>query len=114
MLTVDQRADHPRLCLAGEIDLSGRDDLVAAATRLIPTSSSLLMLDFSGVTFCDSSGIAALVTIYRRAEQAGCRVCLLNVNDSHVRWVLSISGIDRLVTVEDDPAPPSPDLDPRS
>jgi anti-anti-sigma factor len=112
MLTVDQHADHPRLYLAGEIDMSGRDDLVAAATGLIPISSGLLVLDFSGVTFCDSSGISALVTIYRRAEQADCRVRLLNVDDPHVRWVLSVSGVDKLVVIDEDPAPPSPDLDP--
>ncbi|MFG1689126.1 STAS domain-containing protein [Nonomuraea sp. NPDC049269] len=60
------RHDHDgrtTLSLAGNLDQRTASDVIAAVQTLISTTTSLrLVLDLSGMTFWDSTGITALVT----------------------------------------------------
>lgn len=81
-----------------EIDVTNadaiRDELLAALNR----SAALLVADMSNTTFCDSSGVSALVHVFRRAAISG-RAMRLVVSTPAVQRVLSITGVDRLVDV---------------
>jgi anti-anti-sigma factor len=52
------------------------------------------------VTFCDSAGIAALIKIHHRAAQFGAELRVRGAR-AMVRHVLEISGVDRVITVEE-------------
>jgi ABC-type transporter Mla MlaB component len=61
----EQREGATLLCVAGELDISGAarlDEEIAAAAA----ACGSLVLDLSGVTFCDSSGLAVLLRARRR------------------------------------------------
>jgi anti-sigma B factor antagonist len=92
-----------RLSMAGEIDLLTAPVLVEEAGEQLGRSPSALVLDLSQVTFCDSAGVAALVRIYHRATGAGIELTLRGATGM-VRHVLEISGVDQVVTVEDERA----------
>lgn len=94
-----------RLSVGGEIDLLTAASLVEAAGQPLDQKPSALVLDLAGVTFCDSAGVAALVKIYHRAAQAGAQVRVRRPAEM-VRHVLEISGVDRVITVEGEPALP--------
>lgn len=80
--------------LSGEIDLSARDDLIATVSPLIEDASSRpVALDMAEVTFLDSSGISALVTLSTQSEGI---VKVHNPSDVVAR-TLSISGCDFLI-----------------
>ncbi len=100
---VDHEVDHVRLRIAGDIDIATAESLVEQATSLLAASPPALVLDFSGVTFCASAGVGALVAIYNRCLPIGCKLRLTAVN-AHIRHVLQISGVDRVLTVDDVPA----------
>ncbi|MBX7266670.1 STAS domain-containing protein [Micromonospora sp. Llam7] len=60
------RVDHDdggpvRLRLAGELDMSGAPQLDAAIDGLATAGERRLLVDLTDLTFCDSTGIAALV-----------------------------------------------------
>ena len=58
-----------------------------------------LILDLSGVTFMDSSGIAVLLRAYRRASEIGAAVRVTVVPEQ--AWkVLKTAGLERLMTFE--------------
>ena len=61
-------------------------------------SAALLVADMSNTNFCDSSGVSALVHVFRRAATSG-RAIRLVVSTPAVQRVLSITGVDRLVDV---------------
>ncbi|MCU1490731.1 MAG: anti sigma factor [Acidimicrobiaceae bacterium] len=77
----------------GELDISAagwlRDRLHAAATA---SPSSLIVVDCSGLTFVDSSGISVLAHAHLRVEAAGGELRLAAL-PSRVARVLELSGL---------------------
>ena len=84
--------------LPAEIDVTNadtvRDELLAALDR----SAVLVIADMSQTNFCDSSGVSAMVRVFRQAVAGGSALRLV-VGTPAVRRVLSITGVDRLVGV---------------
>ncbi|CAL9595145.1 STAS domain-containing protein [Streptomyces sp. enrichment culture] len=69
-----------RIRLVGELDWETADDLTAAALACLSAQPPprRLHLDCAGLTLCDSLGLAALLTIYRRAQETGTGLYLDN------------------------------------
>ncbi len=74
-------ADETVLTLTGEIDIATAGDLRAAAQRSIATSPKRVVLDFAGVTFCDSQGLSALIGLNKDVRAAGSRLVFVNIGD---------------------------------
>lgn len=75
----------PRLRVAGEIDLVTAGELVSAAST---AASGDLVLDLSGVTYFDSSGVRALMELKQRYGER-----LAVVGNTSVRMILDILGL---------------------
>jgi anti-sigma B factor antagonist len=84
----------------GEIDVASatklRDELLTALANRPPR----LVVDLSQVTFLDSTGLAALVAVYRRATEQE-TVFALAAPTRIAGKVLSITGLDRAWPVFD-------------
>jgi anti-sigma B factor antagonist len=83
--------------LVGDLDLSTVDRLRVAVAPACATGQEI-MLDLSGVGFCDSTGVGTFVWLHRQATANGGRL-LLAAPRRHVREVLKISGVDRAIPV---------------
>ena len=83
--------------LAGNLDLTTVDRLRAVVGPACATGAEVL-LDLSGVEFCDSTGVGTFVWLHRQATAAGGRL-LLVAPRRPVREVLKISGVDRAIPV---------------
>ena len=85
--------------LAGELDLYNahavRDELLAAAAR----APDRLVVDLSGVTFIDSTGLGVLIEA--RTKLSNRRAFLLAAPGLETRRALEISGLDRHFAVHD-------------
>jgi anti-anti-sigma factor len=99
-VAAERAADEVRLLVTGEVDLRTADGLEQEAFAALGSRIGRLVLDFAGVTFCDSSGVAVLVRIYNEGGRRGTRIVLRNV-DVHTRRVLEISGLLRVLPIED-------------
>lgn len=93
-------ASAPRLVIAGEIDLATAPALEEAAGALLDERPRTLVLDFSGVPFCDSSGIGVLVRLYNRTTVTGCRLTVRNPSEN-VRVVLNMTSLTRILRIEE-------------
>ena len=71
-----------------------REDLLSVLNR----GPAALIVDMSRTTFCDSSGVHALVRAHKRAAASGADMRLV-VTAPGVQRVLAITGVDRLITV---------------
>ena len=84
--------------LPEEIDVTNagtvQDELLAALDR----NAILLIADMRTTNFCDSSGVSAMVRVFRQAVASGSGLRLV-VSTPAVQRVLSITGVDRLVDV---------------
>ena len=86
------------------LDVDGELDLYTAH-RLQRVVDELalgvgLVIDLSGVTHCDSSGLTALVGAYRRTQEEHTGFALCGTNEQLAR-VFQIVGIDRIVSMYD-------------
>lgn len=88
------------IALEGEIDHHGaRNVMGQIADKIDQFMPMLCILDFKGVTFMDSSGIAIVIHTYRRmAELRG--VLRLKRVPAQAMKVLSAAGMERIVSIE--------------
>jgi anti-anti-sigma factor len=93
-LTVEEKRtdDEAVLILNGEIDIATAGDLRDAARRTIASRPARLVLDFAGVTFCDSQGLSALITLNKDVRATGGRLIFVNVGEFMSR-LLDVTGL---------------------
>lgn len=84
--------------LPREIDLTRSDDVREALLAALNRAAPALIIDMTGTTFCDSSGITALVRAARRATATGASIRVAATAPPVLR-VLSLVGIDRLIDI---------------
>ena len=88
------------LKLSGELDHHGaRDALRQVELSIDAALPRMLVLDFSGVTFMDSSGIALILRSQQRMQLLDGSLQVRNV-PSQARRVLDAAGIGRLVSIK--------------
>ena len=87
---------HHAKALREEIDFAVRDQL-----------PPVVVLDFGGVTFMDSSGIGLIMGRSRVMEEYGGTLEIHNP-PAHIRKVLRISGADKLAVIRSSPVRPVP------
>lgn len=86
--------------LSGEVDHHGAKAMMEELERQIDLNlPRRLVLDLSGVTFMDSSGIAVLLRAWRRVGELNGSVSVVRVPDQAAR-VLRAAGVDRLMRFE--------------
>jgi anti-anti-sigma factor len=78
--------------LTGEIDMLTSMRLSDAVNDLLHEPPARIVLDLTGVTFCDSQGLGTLVVLSRKATTAQSVLVLTNVADFLLR-VLDITGL---------------------
>lgn len=65
-------------------------------TAIQDKSPSRLTMDFSGVSFMDSSGVGLVMGRYKNMKERGGRVTLVNMPD-YIEKVMNLAGMDKLL-----------------
>jgi len=81
----------------GDIDLQSSPDARAALLAAVSAADSILV-DLSGVTYIDSSGVASLVESFQNARKTGRQFVLVSVSDGALR-VLKLARLDKVFTI---------------
>ncbi|CAM5466524.1 STAS domain-containing protein [Streptomyces glaucescens] len=84
------------LCIGGEIDTQSAPALRKEALDVIAQGHPHLILDLTGITFCDSSGLNALIGIMRCAMAANGSLTLAAVPDRLSR-MLDLTGLSTVM-----------------
>jgi anti-anti-sigma factor len=80
------------LRLQGDIDIDTTRHLTERLNALIGDPSAAPVVDLTGVTFIDSTGLGALVRAHRRLRRQG-RALALICPDGPARRALEVSGL---------------------
>ena len=87
-------------CLSGEIDHHSakpiRVEIDELAARIAPSE---LVLDFRDVSFMDSSGIGLVMGRYKLMQELGGTLRVINLS-SHIKKVMKLAGLEKLVVIE--------------
>jgi anti-anti-sigma factor len=84
--------------IIGDLDLGTVDTARAALERVIASKPPLLVVDLSGVAFCDSAGLNLLLQTRLGADTAGVAMRLASLATSVVR-VFELTGADTIFSV---------------
>jgi anti-sigma B factor antagonist len=99
-MTSDRDGDVHTIALNGELDLANAADVEQQLTSAEATDAASIVLDLSGLTFIDSTGIRMIVSADARSRANSHRLTLLRGSPA-VERVFVISGIDKIVTFAD-------------
>ncbi len=86
------------ISLPGEIDISNADRVREDLLSIVNRGATLLVVDMSATTFCDSAGINAMVRAFKRATANGTGMRLVVTGPAVLR-VFAITGVDHLIDV---------------
>jgi anti-sigma B factor antagonist len=96
---VEHAGHHAIVSLTGDVDLVVRSDILASYEYAIGRMEiPHLLVDVSGVTFMDSTGISTLAAGVKRVQARGGTVTVVGAS-ARIRWLLRIGHLDDLITV---------------
>ena len=88
--------------ISGEIDHhSARIIREAIDTSLTSLSPDALILELSGITFMDSSGLGLVMGRYKKASEAGITFTVCGVSP-RIRKMFDMAGLDRIIDYKED------------
>ena len=86
-----------RVLLKGEIDHHSAKKLCEAIDfKIAVEKPSVVLLDFSSVTFMDSSGLAVVAGRKKACNRYGAEAFVTNIS-GHPRKILKMAGADKLI-----------------
>jgi len=93
-------AGHAVMSIVGEIDLYTAPRLQAEFARLLENGPSRVVIDMSGVEFCDSTGMNVLLSALKRLRERGGGLEVAAPRPA-VRKILQVTGLDSVFVVHD-------------
>jgi anti-sigma B factor antagonist len=100
-ITTRDAATGPVVELFGALDYANVAELHEALALLSLRPGQRLVLDMSGLEFCDSSGITALIAARSNAQSVQADAALAAVPPNTLR-VLRIVGLDQIFAIHPD------------
>jgi anti-anti-sigma factor len=100
-LEIEERGEVVIARVTGELDLAGAPSTGEAIGEAVPTSARALVVDFTGLEFIDSSGIAMLFNLARRLGGRRQQLLVVAVDGKPVARVLEIVEFDRAAPVHE-------------
>ena len=103
-------ANPPLTCAVhrtdGEVVITASGDLVASAEQALQSAvqqalsrvPERVVLDFAGVQFCDSTGLALLIKMLERIERADSRLRITQPSPPIAR-LLAVTGLDTVLDI---------------
>jgi anti-sigma B factor antagonist len=89
----EAQGDRGRLSVAGELDIATAPQLDDAAAELLAKGIRQLLIDLSGLTFIDSSGLRTLIGLNDRAAAEEWTLSLIRPAEPSLS-VFQITGAD--------------------
>jgi anti-sigma B factor antagonist len=88
------------IAVFGELDLATAEGLRRVLTRALTADTPWVIIDLSGVAFCDSSGLSVLIGAHRTARTLGGGAAVAAPRAT-VSVVLNRVGLHRLLPIHD-------------
>lgn len=96
VLTATSEGVVTRLAVAGRLTMANAAELTQAVDAAVAGGAPKVVVDLSGTTFVDSSGLGALITGLRRTRQGGGDLRIAAPTEQ-VRAVLELTNLDRVL-----------------
>jgi len=96
---IEDRGDHVVVIrTGGEIDAATADTLATAVSGALGDGYQKVLVDFTQVTFIDSTGLGVLVKSHRSAAAAGAVFAVVHPTPQ-TRKLIRVLGLDQLLNI---------------
>ena len=95
-VSVRQQTTRTTLALDGELDLATAPTLRQHVVTQVAAGCRSMVLDLSGVTFLDSTGLGQIVATLKRLRSHDGELVIV-VSDRRIRRVLELCDLDRIL-----------------
>ena len=82
----------------GLIDNAGGTQLRREVSELLDADIEAILIDFANISFMDSSGLGAIVTILQRVRTKGANLYLCSLNDQ-VKMIIELTKMDKVFDI---------------
>jgi anti-anti-sigma factor len=89
--------------LVGELDMASSPDLAKVLETVVENGPTEVVLDFSGLSFIDSSGLAVLVAAQKTMGEHGRHLSVQSAR-RHALRVFEIAGLQEFLHVRTEPS----------
>jgi|SRR3954468_10310218 anti-sigma B factor antagonist len=96
-----------RLVIEGELDALSSPNLRNEVDKLVAAQPPRIEVDLTSLRMVDSSGVGALVSLYKRVRAQGGAVLLMGLRDQPLA-IFRLLRLDRVMVGADLPGPNSP------
>ena len=93
------------LAIEGELDAVSVSDLRPDLEKLVKTKPQIVEVDLSSLRMVDSSGVGALVSLYKRVRAQGGSVVIKGLRDQPLA-IFRLLRLDRVMLSADSRTPP--------
>ena len=97
-IKIEEKDNQSIIYLSGEIDLSNADSIKEQAIKLLERKKNLI-LNLSGVTYIDSSGISILIESHKNAMQQGVKSILQDISKEALK-VIMMARLEQILIIE--------------
>jgi anti-anti-sigma factor len=101
--SIRRQADKTTIDLSGEINALADQDLQAAYTEAESSSSGVIVLNFSAVSYINSTGIALIVGLMARARKVHRTLAVYGLSD-HYQEIFQITRLADFIQIYQDEA----------
>ncbi len=93
------RDDYHEISVHGDIKFGNWERMVTEVDKTFDDGATIILLDWSDVSYFDSSALQGLVSIHRRVKDNPKRtVCLITPHSDHLR-ILRVTSFDKLFMI---------------
>jgi anti-sigma B factor antagonist len=89
--------------ISGDVTAATEETLMEAYARATTDETRVIILNFSGLEYMNSSGIGLLVTLLVRANRAKQRLLAYGLNE-HYRQIFELTRLDEAIAIYDSEA----------
>ena len=96
----EKRGNETTAYVRGEVDHHNAKSARELLDRIIERDAPIrFLLDLSGVSFCDSSGLGLVMGRNKKCALLGCTLIVKNPSKAALR-ILEIAGMDKILKIE--------------
>ena len=85
--------------LPAEIDVTNSEHVLASLVASLAPGVDVVIADMTATSFCDSSGVHAVIFAHEAAVARGIKMRLAVSPDGSVRRVLQLIGVGRILSI---------------
>lgn len=96
---IEVREEEVYIELEGDLDIYSCDDFKEASIKVVEENKLDLVIDAKDLVYIDSTGLGALISIYKRVKEHQNKIIIENLKPN-VQKIFAITDLDKIFEIK--------------